>query len=337
MKKKPLTKVAIIGAGISGISLALELHNKADVTIYEKEKVSGGRIATLRLGKYNFNHGAQFIKVRSDNFKSFVKKICDKGVVKAWECKFAEIRNCKITATREWGHHPAHFIGVPYMDTITTELSKGLRVIYETDIKVCDKNSTWQLTDSNGKVHGRFDWIVCTIPDPTKIEIIDHKDNKKNCVSAKIKCNTLPCIALMIGYAGNSDTPFDAAIIKGSDLSWVSIRKSYTRKGELCESIVAHSTNAWAKINIEKDKNFIENHLIESLSQILRLDKKNIEYISHHKWLVANAKKNKDNKTHEKFSESKIIFCGDRYIKGRVEAGFISGYESAHDLLSEID
>lgn len=41
-----MRKIAIIGAGFSGLTLANLLHNKADVIVFEKSYAPGGRIAT---------------------------------------------------------------------------------------------------------------------------------------------------------------------------------------------------------------------------------------------------------------------------------------------------
>lgn len=58
-------KTTIIGAGISGLWVAHQLTKaNNDITLFEKSKGVGGRMATKRIGSEKFDHGAQFY---SDN------------------------------------------------------------------------------------------------------------------------------------------------------------------------------------------------------------------------------------------------------------------------------
>lgn len=51
-------RIAIIGAGISGLRAGLELIRDHDVTIFEKSSGVGGRVATRRFDSCEVNHGA---------------------------------------------------------------------------------------------------------------------------------------------------------------------------------------------------------------------------------------------------------------------------------------
>ena len=53
MKKK----IAIIGAGISGLTLAQKLKEYADVVIYEKSRGVGERMSTHYAEPFYFDHG----------------------------------------------------------------------------------------------------------------------------------------------------------------------------------------------------------------------------------------------------------------------------------------
>ena len=53
-------KIAIIGAGIAGLTTAKMLRDIAEVTVYEKSRGAGGRICTRYTDSFDFDHGAQF-------------------------------------------------------------------------------------------------------------------------------------------------------------------------------------------------------------------------------------------------------------------------------------
>ena len=86
-------KIAIIGAGISGLTAAIVLSEIADVTLYEKSRGAGGRICTRYSDPYNFDHGAQFFTARTPQFKQFLKPLIKAGVIDIWNARFIEVRN----------------------------------------------------------------------------------------------------------------------------------------------------------------------------------------------------------------------------------------------------
>ena len=69
--------IAIIGAGISGLSLANMLKDIANVKVFEKSRGFGGRVATRYSEDFEFDHGAQFFTIKTNNLtiKFFQKRI----------------------------------------------------------------------------------------------------------------------------------------------------------------------------------------------------------------------------------------------------------------------
>ena len=74
-------KIAIIGAGISGITIAKNLKDFAKVSIFEKSQGVGGRMASHRSGTYEFDHGTQFFTAKSKHFKDFIAPLIKINVI----------------------------------------------------------------------------------------------------------------------------------------------------------------------------------------------------------------------------------------------------------------
>ena len=65
-------KVAIIGAGLSGVSIARLIKKKFDIVMFEKSRGVSGRMSTRNMLSFNFDHGAQYFKINStDCIKSW--------------------------------------------------------------------------------------------------------------------------------------------------------------------------------------------------------------------------------------------------------------------------
>lgn len=88
--------VAIIGAGLSGLTAAKYLQGASTaerplrVSIVDKGRGVGGRLATRRLGAATLDHGAQFFTVRTEQFAAVVKRWVSDGVVSQWCQGFSE-------------------------------------------------------------------------------------------------------------------------------------------------------------------------------------------------------------------------------------------------------
>jgi len=77
-----MVKIAIIGAGISGLALANTIKNNADVELFEKSRGFGGRVATRRANDFNFDHGAQFFKAKTLEFQNYIQPMLDQNIIK---------------------------------------------------------------------------------------------------------------------------------------------------------------------------------------------------------------------------------------------------------------
>ncbi len=78
-------RVAIVGAGLAGLMAARELRRHGhEVTVFDKGRSPGGRLATRRIGDARLDHGAQFFTVRSERFAAQVREWEADGVVFEW-------------------------------------------------------------------------------------------------------------------------------------------------------------------------------------------------------------------------------------------------------------
>jgi renalase len=80
-----LRRVAVIGAGIAGLAAAQRLKRSgAVVTLFEKSREVGGRMATRRIDDLQFDHGAQYFTATGDGFDALVEQWRTAGHVTEW-------------------------------------------------------------------------------------------------------------------------------------------------------------------------------------------------------------------------------------------------------------
>ena len=64
-----MSRIAIIGAGLAGLTALQSLRAQGhSVTVFDKSRGSGGRMATKKLGDASWDMGAQFMRAQSEAF-----------------------------------------------------------------------------------------------------------------------------------------------------------------------------------------------------------------------------------------------------------------------------
>ena len=86
-------KIAVIGAGLSGVRLGQILGDVADVRIFEKSRGTGGRMSTRRADPFRFDHGAQYFTARGAGFQEFLSPYLVSGTVARWSPRIVRAGN----------------------------------------------------------------------------------------------------------------------------------------------------------------------------------------------------------------------------------------------------
>ena len=327
-----MTKIAIIGAGMAGLTAAQLLKDHADVTIFEKSSSVSGRIATRRADAYSFDHGAQFFGAKTTEFKNFIAPMIAKGVLKPWNARFVEIENADIVQSRNWSDSYPHFVGAPGMNAVGKFLSKDLNVQVKSRVHSIENlGNQWSLMGDNCRNLGIFDWVLFAIPAAQAVEILPSWLPLHEEVSS-IKMEG--CFSVMLGFSEPLPIEFDAALVRGSDISWISVNSSKPgREGPF--SMLVHSTNSWADANSHMDRGEALDYLCSQVRRAIGHDVENAKHKAIHQWMYANTKKHGD-MTHFLDRSENLGVCGDWVIQGRVEAAFTSGFKLAGDVLKII-
>jgi renalase len=85
--------VAVIGAGIAGLACATALARVGiGVTMFEKSRRPGGRVATRPVDGLSFNHGAQFATAHGPDFAALLAGLAAAGIAASWPAAGGEGR-----------------------------------------------------------------------------------------------------------------------------------------------------------------------------------------------------------------------------------------------------
>lgn len=321
-------RIAVVGAGLSGLVFARELADLGDITVFEKSRGYGGRMATRYEQGFEFDHGAQFFTARSPAFQKYLQPLIDRGVVACWHARFAELDKNQVSTTRDWNDAYSHFVGKPRMNAIGQHLADGLEIRRNTTVAALQREADgWNLADGDGNALGRFDWIVASMPAAQAAALAPADSSLRR---AATNTRMLACYALMLGFDDPLSLPWQAALVRGADISWVSVNSSKPgRPGQF--TLVVHSTNAYAEANIDGDPKDVREHLLGETSSVVGIDCGSATVCRLHRWRYANADKQEGTPFFID-PETGLAASGDWFRRGRVEAAFTSGFELAAEL-----
>ena len=320
-------KIAIIGAGLSGLTAAINLDRTADITLFEKSRRPGGRICTRYVESYNFDHGAQFFTARSAEFKEFLKPLIKSGVVDNWKARWIEVKDNRIISRQQWSDDLPRYVGVPSMSAIGKYLSKNLNIKLNVEVSIQKSPKGWNVIDCDGEVFDHYDWVISSIPAEQSLKLLPDYFSYHDALKQK---KMFGCYSLMLGFDEALDLDWDAAQLTGTDISWIAVNSSKPgRSGDY--SLLVHSTNDWAEEHLDDDVDTVKEYLCSQVAEIIGQNVYSAQHIDLHRWRYANIPR-QDQNTLYIDSESKLAACGDWCKKGRIEEAFRSGFELAKEM-----
>jgi renalase len=324
------TTIAIIGAGIAGITLARELSPIAEVSLFEKSRGLGGRMANRRRSGFAFDHGAQYFTARSPALRAVARQAIGAGHVGIWP-KAVHTLSTRALVPDSRALEP-RYIGLPGMSGLANGLAEGLHIRKEATVAALTRSSPgWRLSASDGADLGHFDLVISTAPAPQTLRLMPETFSGRDAL-ASVRMSG--CFTLMIGLDATLDLGFDAARIEDDVLNWIALETSKPGRSDRT-ALTVHSRNDWAEANLERDQDEVRSLMLASLQRLIGLDLANAAWIDLHRWRYANV---------EQAVGEPYIFdhtlglgaCGDWCLGNRVEAAVESARALSHMLITRL-
>lgn len=227
-------KVAIVGAGIAGLSAASRLREAGvDCTVFEKSRGLGGRMATRRVDALQFDHGAQYFTARGASFQSRLAQWQSQGVVAEWR--------------------PGKWVGTPAMTAPARSLAEGLRVMREYRVTgLAGSPGHWRLVSDGAPTHPiageSFEAVIIAIPAP-QIGPLAASAGLRFAELERVRY--APCLALMLAFDGATGLRESALSLADGPVGWIARNDTKPGRADTLETLVVHATPAWSRAHLE--------------------------------------------------------------------------------------
>ncbi|MEM6639041.1 MAG: FAD-dependent oxidoreductase [Pseudomonadota bacterium] len=326
--------VAVVGAGAAGAAAARTLadHGHA-VTVFEKSRGAGGRMATRRVDDGTFDHGAQYFSARDAGFLRRVEAWEQDGAAARWPARLVHIRS---DGRADAAGDSKRFAFAPGMNTLAQsqlhriEVTTGCRV--ERLVQKADK---WLLSAKDESM-GPFDAVVLTPPAPQLGELLT--DSALPVPPAIADATFAPCLAAMVTLPLDADgAGFDAAFVEDDELAWLACdsAKPGRKTASGLSHWVLHATESFSARHIDADKQTVAAELVSALAR--RFPDWPTPTEAHgHRWRYARVANAVATPARSVSSVSGVWLAGDALGgDSSVETAWLSGVAAAARVMAE--
>ncbi|MFZ2386305.1 MAG: FAD-dependent oxidoreductase [Polaromonas sp.] len=358
MTKKPRTAasqtraprhIAVVGAGIAGITCARTLAKAGHrVSVFEKSRVAGGRMATRETEFGGFDLGTQYFTVRDARFEKALATAS--GLVRPWSANSVRVLN-------EHGHvvaaslpaRESHWVAKPGMNALVQQWAQPLadagQVMLETKVVLVEVDKLhpdrWQLqTEGPGaesRVHSGFDAVVLAIPSVQAHALLLNSKQGEPLLEELEGVSVTPCWTLMVAFPqalqptlSSLGPEWNAARSTHHRIAWLARESSKPGRGPI-ERWTVQASADWSQRHLDDDAERVKAKLLRAFAEVTGI-RAEPPHADVHRWRYAQTTKPLG-KTHAWDARSRIGACGDWCLGRRVEDGFVSGLEMALAIL----
>ena len=331
-KKKKIHSCLIIGAGISGLIIGHVLKRRGlTVTVLDKGRGVGGRMATRRIKDAVIDHGAQFFTSQEERFDQWIDQWINRGLAVEWSRGFQKI-NAEAVAGDPSAEDRPHYRGVKGMTTIPKDLAKDLEVHLNCPVqRIIPLAKGWEAHAKGGK-NFRAQALMMTPPVPQSLSLLaDSKIELPSPIRLSLEAITYdPCIAMLALIENPSHIPYPGGLhFNGEPILWIADnqRKGISPKRP---SIIIHAGPKFSRENWEAD----DAHAIEALTEASSqwIGSRIIEW-QLHRWRYSQPIQLHHERCLAVPGSWPIIFAGDAFGGRGVEGAVLSGLAAAEHIL----
>jgi renalase len=252
MRQSASPRIAIIGAGMAGITCAYALQQLGCSTVVlEKSRGVGGRLASRRTAAGDhFDHGAQYITAREPAFRQRLDALVQQHSAVTWAP-----RDPARTTPSSHGW----IIGSPGMSALLQPMAAPLELHTRTTVIALHRSAAgWHLHTDSGMTLAPFDAVVCTAPAAQCHALLADVPAMK---AALAQVRMAPCWALMLRFAeGYSGKPH----------GWV-----------------LHASPEWSQLHLELPAEDVLALLQQELARLLGTALPPTSHAAAHRWRYA--------------------------------------------------
>lgn len=341
--------IAIIGAGIAGLVCARTLAQAGHtVTVFEKSRRPGGRMATRASPFGGFDHGTQYFTVRDDRFALALQTV--PGLCKPWSANTVRVLDpLGRTVAAGLPAGEPHWVATPAMNDLPAQWARPLTAsgamriqTRVTRIERAGRAATpWKLHTVGPDVDGEherqtvagFHAVVLAIPAWQARELLQNSELAPAWSNRIDAVQVAPCWTLMLAFPqamqpglGALGPQWNAARSTHHRIAWLARESSKPGRSPV-ERWTVQASAEWSREHLQDDPPRVQAKLLRAFAEVTGI-RAEPAHVDVHRWLFAKTLQPLG-QSHLWDGDAGLGVCGDWCIGHRVEDAFVSGLELA--------
>lgn len=325
------TRIAIIGAGLSGLSAARMLDAAGHaVQLFDKSRGSGGRLSSKRSPCGDLDLGGQYFTARDPDFCRAVEDWQAQGWIAPWTPRIYQSRQGRLQTSDD---QQTRWVGTPRMSALTRHLLADLPVRFATRIcEIFRGDQHWQLLDADGQLHGPFSHVLIATPAAQASPLLAAAPELAACAAST---PMQPVWAVALSFSQPLPTPMQACFVQDSPLAWIARNSSKPQRSEPSDNWVLHASSDWTGQHLDLPAAEVIEKLAAAFGKVLGSPLPDAEFSLAQRWLYARPAA--DSQVGALADPQRRIYaCGDWCQSGRVEGAWLSGRMAANQILQSL-
>ena len=319
-----MKKIAIIGTGISALSLAHHLPT-LDITFFEKSWRPGGRLSTRKHGDLQFDHGANFLST-DHGVLGFTEALEKVQAIKKVEALYTP--NYLGQSTKEM---KSIIIGNNGIQSIPLNLHKSLHypTHFSTKIEKIERAEKNYYISSDKDQFGPFDMVFACIPFEQGVTLLQDHIDFKNYPTPTFN----PIWTVMLGFDKRLGTDLQFGYYLTKEISFF-MNQNFKHEQFNQESWVFNMRSEWTKKYYDIEPYVLEDYVINEVKKTFGSDAK-ATFKKSHRWKYANTKQSLRDlvgKTYIPSIDHKLYLLGDWGEGPAMQDAWLSGKKLAKHI-----
>jgi predicted NAD/FAD-dependent oxidoreductase len=314
-------RVVVVGAGLCGLVAGRHLVDSGvEVTLVDKGRSPGGRLATRRIGSATLDHGAQFFTVRTPALQHRVDDWLDRGLVTIWTHGFVS----------QDGH--PRYVAVSGMNSLAKDLARGLDVRCSTmafAIRPFNGDGTtgaWEVVIDDATVHVA-DAVIVTTPLPQAFALL--ADSGLHLDESLMRTDYDRTISLLATLDRPAGVPAPGGL-QGPTPELSFVADNVAKGVSATPAITVHASATWSESHWDDDLDDLRVALIDLVDPWL--GEAAIVEAQVKKWRFATPRSAWPDPCWIAHGGT-VVLAGDAFDGPRFEAAHNSGLAAAHALV----
>ncbi|OIN92758.1 MAG: amine oxidase [Comamonadaceae bacterium CG1_02_60_18] len=330
---------------MAGIVCARTLQRAGhQVTVFEKSRGLGGRMATRDSAFGSFDHGAQYFTVRDARFLQVLQttpQLC-----KRWSANSIQVLDEHgLVAAAGLPTHEAHWVAAPTMKSLVAGWAQPLlaadQVQLRNRVTLIERDALnvhqWQLHteagDGGQQVFSGFDRVLLAIPSAQAQTLLQNSKLTANWCQRLDAVQVAPCWTLMLAFPQavqpgltTLGPQWNAARSTHHRIAWLA-RESSKPGRSTVERWTVQASAAWSQEHLHDDEARVQAKLIKAFTEVTGI-RAEPAHVDSQRWLYAKTLVPLG-QSHLWDARTGLGVCGDWCLGHRVEDAFVSGLELA--------